>query len=225
MKLGRPSPALVVATIALVVALGGTGYAQVQRITKSNQIKNGVVTGAKIRDGSVTGKDVKKGALTLSKLSAGTQRIIRRSGSGGAVGGVVAMEAFRKAGPENQPANVVVKVASLTVPAGVYQVSAKTVMTAIGGDTNLFETLADAPASIGGHCKLDTAPDVDESTAPIVIRNRPSPSTLYMQLTRTVGGSTTFDLLCDAGAPWRTSDTSIIATKIASASRTEASGS
>lgn len=214
MKLARrrPSPALIVAIIALVVALGGTGYAQVVRITSSSQIKNGVIRGA----------DVRKGTLTLSKLSTGTQRIVRR-GSGAGAGGTTAIEAFRKAGPEGQPANVVVKVASLkAVPAGTYLVTAKTVMTPSVGDTNLLEGLFDAQDAAGGHCKIDTKDDVDETRAPIIVAGRQTPAALYMQITRSIGATTDFDLLCDANAPWRTSDTTIIATKLDGSTRQDA---
>jgi hypothetical protein len=208
----RPSPALIVAIIALIVALGGTGYAQVVRITSSSQIKNGVIRGA----------DVRKGTLTLSKLSTGTQRIIRRRGSGG--GDVTAMEAFRKAGPEGQPANVTVKVATLKgVPAGTYLVTAKTIMTPSVGETNLLEGLFDAQDQAGGHCKIDTKDDVDESRAPIIVAGRQSPAMLYMQITRSIGATTDFDLLCDANAPWRTSDTTIVATKLDGSTRQDAS--
>jgi hypothetical protein len=49
----RPSPAMVVACIALVVALGGTSVAAIQALPKNSvgtkQLKNGAVTGAKVR--------------------------------------------------------------------------------------------------------------------------------------------------------------------------------
>ncbi len=48
----RPSPALVIALIALFVSLGGTGYAAL------------TVSGANIRNESITGRDVKAGSLT-----------------------------------------------------------------------------------------------------------------------------------------------------------------
>ncbi|MDQ3849819.1 MAG: hypothetical protein M3296_04285 [Actinomycetota bacterium] len=219
MKLRPPSPALVISVIALVVACAGTAYAAT-KITSSRQIKNGVVTGGDIRDRSIQGRDIKNRTITSIKLARG----VANTGSSAAAGAGTALEAFRKAGPESQPANVVVKVATLTVPAGAYSISAKTVMTAIGGRTNLIEALLDAPASLGGHCKLDAAGDTDESRATIVVRDNPSPSTLQMQLTRTVPGPSNFDLLCDAAAPWRTSDTSIIATKLTSVARAESTG-
>ena len=69
-------PATVIATVALVVALGGTSYAVTQLPTGSvgtaqlqNQavsqmkIKNGAVIAAKLRDGSVTSDKIRNGAI------------------------------------------------------------------------------------------------------------------------------------------------------------------
>ncbi len=52
----RPSPALVVASIALLVALGGTGYAATALPPNSvgtAQLKNAAVTAAKVKPGSL----------------------------------------------------------------------------------------------------------------------------------------------------------------------------
>jgi len=62
----RPSPALVVAMIALAVALGGTGYAAVSLPTNSvgpRQIQSNAVTSPKVRNGSLLKVDFKKGQL------------------------------------------------------------------------------------------------------------------------------------------------------------------
>lgn len=52
----RPSPALVVACLALLVALGGTGYAAVVLPRNSvgpMQLRNGAVSSLKVKDGSL----------------------------------------------------------------------------------------------------------------------------------------------------------------------------
>jgi hypothetical protein len=59
----RPSPAMVVALIALFVALGGSGYAAIS-------IKNGSLPGKKLKRNSVTGKQVKES--TLAKVRRAT---------------------------------------------------------------------------------------------------------------------------------------------------------
>ena len=55
-RLGRPSPALVVALVALFFALGGTGYA-VSRLPKNS------VTSAQVKDYSLLSRDFRKGQL------------------------------------------------------------------------------------------------------------------------------------------------------------------
>jgi len=57
----RPSPALIVATLALVVAMAGTTYAATQLPKNSvgtKQLKKDAVTGAKVKNGSLTGSDI-----------------------------------------------------------------------------------------------------------------------------------------------------------------------
>jgi hypothetical protein len=63
---GRPSPALVIALIALFVALGGTGYAALKLPKNSvgtKQLKNNAVTGVKVKNGSLTSSDFKLGQI------------------------------------------------------------------------------------------------------------------------------------------------------------------
>lgn len=66
-RIGRPSPALVVATIALIVALGGTGYAALRLPANSvgtKQLRKGSVTRSKIKPGAVNSARVKNKSLT-----------------------------------------------------------------------------------------------------------------------------------------------------------------
>lgn len=58
----RPSPGLVVAIVALVLALGGGAYAAAT-IT-GNDIKNGSITGKDVKNGSVPGKKLKGNSVT-----------------------------------------------------------------------------------------------------------------------------------------------------------------
>jgi hypothetical protein len=60
----RPSPAMVVALLALFVAMGGVGYAALKLPKNSvgtRQIKKNAVTSAKVKNGSLTVNDVKSG--------------------------------------------------------------------------------------------------------------------------------------------------------------------
>lgn len=203
MKLRRPSPALVISSIALVVACTGTAVAATV-ITSSKQIKNNVVLSADVKDGSLQGRDIKKGTITQDKLKTPAP----------AGGSAPAHHAFRKAGPEGQPANVNVKVATLTVPAGAYTVTASTIMTALPGDQPLLAGLTGETGAVGGRCRLDAAGDATESLQNIVVNGRGAPATLYLQTTRTVGAPSDIVLECSAGVPFRLSETSIIATTV-----------
>jgi hypothetical protein len=62
----RPSPALIVAVVALVVAMAGTGYAAFKLPSNSvgaKQLKKDAVTGAKVKQGSLEGSDIKLSTL------------------------------------------------------------------------------------------------------------------------------------------------------------------
>jgi hypothetical protein len=60
----RPSPAMVVACLALLVALGGTGYAALR-------LPAGSVGTAQLRNGAVTGKKVRAHSLVASNFAPG----------------------------------------------------------------------------------------------------------------------------------------------------------
>ena len=57
----RPSPALVISLISLVVALGGVSYAATT--VGTGDLKNGAVTSKKVRNNSLTGRDILEPSL------------------------------------------------------------------------------------------------------------------------------------------------------------------
>jgi hypothetical protein len=62
----RPSPAMAVAFVALLVALGGTSYAVVALPANSvgkKQLKRNAVTSAKVKNGALLRKDFRRGQL------------------------------------------------------------------------------------------------------------------------------------------------------------------
>ena len=68
----RPSPATVIALVALFVALGGTGYAALnlpKNSVSAKQIKKNAVTKAKIKKNAVTSAKVKKKTLTGADIN------------------------------------------------------------------------------------------------------------------------------------------------------------
>ena len=92
-----PSPALVVALIALFVALGGTGYAVTKLPANSvgtKQIKKNAVTGVKVKDGSLSASDFAAGTLLT-----GPQGPAGPRGETGATGSQGARGATGPAGP------------------------------------------------------------------------------------------------------------------------------
>jgi len=70
----RPSPAMVVALIALFVALGGTGYAAVKLNGKN--IKDNSIPGTKVRNRTLTGRNVKKDSLTGTEVRESSLRMV-----------------------------------------------------------------------------------------------------------------------------------------------------
>ncbi len=215
MKIRWPSPALVVSTIALVVACTATAYAATV-IKSSSQIKNGAVTGSDIKNRSVKGGDIAKSTIQTTNLSKSTLKRIDGGGTGGR-GAESAIEVTRKSGPENQPGNQNIKVVEMTIPAGAYVITAKMTQQAFppGG------LLPNPNVSIAlGHCKLDAGGDVDDSLELVAANNRGASGQHYMQMTRTVGGPTVVQLICDAGITWRGSNSTIIATKMGSVNKT-----
>ncbi|HVL31652.1 MAG TPA: hypothetical protein VM299_05405 [Solirubrobacteraceae bacterium] len=215
MKLRPPSPALVISIIALCVALGGSAYAAT------------LITSKQIRNGTIQNVDIKRNTIQASRLSPGVQRVLRRGapvGGSSVATGRVAYETIRKAGPENQPPGPLARVASLTVPAGAYVITANTVMTAFTGTTNPLEALLGSNGSQGGTCTLDAAGVTSTAFQTIVVNDRQTPATLGMQLTRTVGAPMEITLSCAGAVPWRLSETSIIASKVDSLTLTESTG-
>ena len=72
LSIRRPSPAMVVACIALLVALGGTSVAAVSQLAPNSvgprQLQFGAVTNPKIRNLSVTNPKIRNGAITSAKV-------------------------------------------------------------------------------------------------------------------------------------------------------------
>ncbi len=70
--LRRPSPAMVVACIALLVSLGGTSFAAATQLARNSvgtpQLKNGAVTAPKIKNNAVTSPKIKNNAITSTKV-------------------------------------------------------------------------------------------------------------------------------------------------------------
>ena len=69
-----PSPAMIVACVAVVIALGGVSYAAgvlPQNSVGTAQLKKNAVTGPKIKKNAVTGPKIKNGTLLAADFKAG----------------------------------------------------------------------------------------------------------------------------------------------------------
>ena len=101
----RPSPALVVACLALFVAVGGSAYAAVSLPANSVgtvQLKNSAVTGAKLAGGSVGAANVRAGSLLARDFKAG-QLPAGAEGPQGATGAQGPQGATGPQGPQGVP--------------------------------------------------------------------------------------------------------------------------
>jgi hypothetical protein len=75
LSIRRPSPAMVVACLALMVALGGTSVAAVSQLARNsvgpNQLQFGAVTNPKIRSNAVTSAKVRNRSLLRADFAPG----------------------------------------------------------------------------------------------------------------------------------------------------------
>ena len=138
----RPSPAMVIALIALFVALGGTGYAAATGSIDSREIKNSSIQGTDVKDKSLTTKDF-KGSVTGKTGANGA------TGAQGPQGGKGDKGDRGETGPSNiiydDAAQLTLNgggrqtVATVTLPAGTWHVQAKVVVQdANGGETDCW---------------------------------------------------------------------------------------
>jgi hypothetical protein len=95
----RPSPALVVSTIALFVSIGGIGWAAATIGT--NDIKNAAVTAKKLHKGAVTTKKIRKQAVTGAKVD---EASLGQVPSAATASSLTPAEAYHEIGTPGQPA-------------------------------------------------------------------------------------------------------------------------
>jgi len=112
-----PSPAIVLASIALGVALGGTSVAAVSQLPRASvgtpQLKSGAVTTAKIRNNDVRSIDVRNGSLLRADFRAG-QIPAGPAGPQGPPG----VSAREQVGAESAQNSTPTRTVTVTCPAG-----------------------------------------------------------------------------------------------------------
>jgi hypothetical protein len=211
-----PSPAMVVACIALLVALGGTSGAAVSNVPNNsvgtNKIKNNAVTapkiaanavvaakiasnavgGAKIAANAVTGAKVADGSLAAADLAAGT---------------IPTTNAFGRFnnGPVVVP-SALAELTNLSIPqAGSYVISAKAVLSSAGSNTVT--------------CRLEAAPDVDESQATVGAGSPQTMSNLVVH-TFAAAGSVSFRCARDGVLVANASNIKVVAISVGNLTNT-----
>jgi hypothetical protein len=226
---------MIVALIALFVACGGTAVAASVMITSGNQIRNGVITGSKLANGTVTSSKIKSGTITAKQIARGSL-------TGGVIGngqigtkqltsdavaalqsaGTTSYEYFRKAGPENQPAGNSQRIVTAdNVPAGVYAIFAKAVISDLAANSNLLVPGSPSDA----RCELSAGGDIDDGATLIGTAYGAGPGDVYMQITHTFAGPGTISIDCfSSQSTWRASDSTIIAVRLGNASRVQVPG-
>ncbi|MEO6496732.1 MAG: hypothetical protein ABIO51_04515 [Solirubrobacteraceae bacterium] len=211
MQSRKPSPALVVSIIALVVALGGTAVAAKVLITSSSQIKNRTISGLDLRNGAITKRQISKSTLKSLAATSG--------GSGGSDS--AAIEAHRLTGPD-VPDGMSTQVIELALQPGVYAVFAKTTITPFI-PANVFDELLGTEKIISAECALDVNGTGDFATQGIASRGATNPATLNTQATRTLDAPGKATLVCKTSKAihWAASNASIVAMKVGSTSRIE----
>ncbi len=119
--LRRPSPAMVVACLALLVALGGTSVAAVTQLGRNTvdtpQLVNGAVTGAKVRNNAINSSKVANRSLLRSDFAPG-QLPAGPVGPQGPAGPTGAAGAAGAAGPAGVIGAVTMRQQSVSVADG-----------------------------------------------------------------------------------------------------------
>jgi hypothetical protein len=115
----RPSPAMVVACLALLVALGGTSVAAVEQVRRNSvgpaQLQFGAVTGPKIRNNAVTSAKVRNRSLLRADFAPGQLP----AGPTGPQGPAGPAGAAGPAGPAGVIGSITVRTNSIAVAGGV----------------------------------------------------------------------------------------------------------
>jgi hypothetical protein len=146
MRVSRPSPAMLVALIAVFVALGGTSYSAFtlsQNSVKSGHIVNGQVKRPDIATGAVTSRKVKDFSLLAKDFEPGQLPAAPPgpAGPAGPSGPRGPSDAYTiSAAPFSPPDDVSLPsaTANLRLPAGVYALFARARAENLGTETGRF---------------------------------------------------------------------------------------
>ncbi len=117
----RPSPAMIVACIALLVSLGGTSIAAVSQLGPNSvgtpQLKNGAVTNAKVRNNAINSAKVQNRSLLRGDFAPG-QLPAGPTGPQGPAGLAGPAGTAGPAGPAGVIGNITVRSQTVTIGGG-----------------------------------------------------------------------------------------------------------
>jgi hypothetical protein len=192
MRVPRPSPALVVACLALVVAAGQPVANAVSALVPTNsvgtaQLKDGAVTTPKLHDGAVTNRKIAPSTITGGRIANGTVGLLDLAASARPT----PPRAYVDTGDDVLPENgLPVDVASLDLPAGSWVLIAKAVATTTSNGS--FGDVVNCHLFVGDN-SLDYATSYSQVSSQV-----PQYYTQTIPLTAlaTVGVTTTVYLRC-----------------------------
>jgi hypothetical protein len=175
----RPSPAMVVAFIALFVAIGGSSYAVTRLPAKSvgskqlrkgavrtTNLANGAVTGAKVKNRSLTAADINVASLTgITAASATNATNATHAGAAGALDKVfyVSRAGSVPAAPAPVPpetSSTIVGGASAACPPGTFAVGG-----GVGVEDNTQTSVVDSFPEPGGRAWTARVDNSDTAAA------------------------------------------------------------
>jgi hypothetical protein len=177
-----PSPAMVVACTALLIALTGTSIAAVQAVPKNSvgtaQLKNNAVTAAKIASNAVTNAKIGANAVTAAKVKDASLV------AADFAPGELPADGYARFlnGPIAVPASSA-SIGSLTIPkAGNYLIFGKTYLT-----SNILQATVT--------CQLSAGSDFDQSISDVP--NGSSGESMSLIVAHVFAAAGTVDLKCD----------------------------
>lgn len=124
-KVKVPSPAMLVALVALFIALGGAGYAALKvpkNSVGSKQLKKNSVTAKKIKKKAVTTAKVRNGAITAAKLAAGAVPTDAKTLNGFAANGLARTAVAFSNSQTNKTGQATILTTNITAPGPGYLV-------------------------------------------------------------------------------------------------------
>jgi len=146
----RPSPATVLASVALIVALGGTGYAAVVLPANSvgtAQLKNNAVTSLKVKNGSLLKADFRSGQVPAGPAGpAGAAGPAGPAGPAGAAGPAGPAGPFPDALPSGKTIRGAFNIGATAAAAGALANTSISFIYALAASPTVKIVLQGAPA-------------------------------------------------------------------------------